>query len=74
MEGATGDLATYVGHNWSSTINYIMAPRHLSEYVVRVNTGGYTALNTSDHVPIKVLLSVEMLPHAVKIPRQPRAN
>ena len=71
MQGATGSLFTYIGHNGSSTIDYVMAPRHLSGYVARVHTGGYQALNTSDHLPIKAVLDIEMLPHSIEVDKCP---
>ena len=72
MRGATGSLPTYIGHNGSSTIDYIMAPKFFSKYVVKVYTGGFTALNTSDHIPVRADFNIDMIPQVVELEDSPK--
>ena len=53
----TGSVNTYVGHNSRTTIDYIMAPKYVHDLVLQDHTGGFDALNTSDHVPLFVDLN-----------------
>ena len=66
LNSATGNQNTYVGHNGSSTIDYIMAPKYLCERLVEMHTGGYDALNTSDHLPLYAVFNIGMLPRSVE--------
>ena len=63
---ATGVVRTYEGHIGTSTIDYILIPAYLTDKVVSCHTGSNAALNTSDHVPIKLVLRLQLLPKAVQ--------
>ena len=67
MANAKGSCRTYEGHNGSSTIDYITVPSYLTDQIVSCYTGSNNALNTSDHLPIELVIELDMLPTEVKI-------
>ena len=71
MGNATDSLFTYEGHNGTSTIDYVMVPKYLEERIISVHTDRDADLNTSDHLPVKVVMSINMLPHLVRVSERP---
>ena len=63
---ATGAIRTYEGHIGTSTIDYILIPSYLTDRIVSCHTGSNAALNTSDHLPIELVLQLQLLPKAVQ--------
>ena len=67
LRKASGSVNTYVGHNGSSVIDYILVPRYMASKIKSCHTGRNEALNTSDHLPIELTLNIDALPRSVLI-------
>ena len=61
-EEAKGPVCTYHGPFASSCIDYIMIPSDLAGVVDKCLVIEEEDLNVSDHLPIKVVLNIEMIP------------
>ena len=68
MELSTGNIHTFECHNGSSMIDYVLVPKYMDNNILTCHTGRNEEANTSDHVPIEVTLSIDMLPRRVEVP------
>ena len=67
---AKGPVNTFVGHNRSSAIDHIMVPQFFTESVRECMVGRNNDLNTSDHLPIEVILVIPLLPRKILIEKK----
>ena len=67
---AKRQINTYYGHNGSSLIDYIMVPAYFEDMIVKCHTGRNEALNTSDHLPIEMVIKVNTYPQSINIDSQ----
>ena len=70
MSLSSGPVDTYYGHNGSSSIDHILIPRFMEKNVVSCRTGRNEACNTSDHIPVELVLRIDALPRAVNIKKE----
>ena len=59
---ASGPVNTHYGPTGDSCIDYTMIPSHLTDAVFACRVHVYEALNTSDHIPISVLINLGNIP------------
>ena len=66
MRHAEGSIDTFVSHNGASTIDYVMVPEGYRRRVLSCKTECDNPLNTSDHLPIHVVLDINRIGGYVK--------
>ena len=67
---AKGPVNTFIGHNGSSAIDHIMVPKFFTESVNECIFGRNNGLNTSDHLPIEVVVTIPLLPRKIMIEKK----
>ena len=66
LEGdAEGPLNTHYGPCGVTYIDYMMVPQYLRQGVMNRSTHQYNPLNTSDHVPISMMINLGEIPCGV---------
>ena len=61
-EAAQGPVDTFYGPTGTSCIDYFMVPRELKDMVSECMVMEEDPLNTSDHLPVRLILNLEKIP------------
>ena len=57
-----GPIDTFYGHNTSSCIDYLIVPNEMKSMIVSCEVEDEHTLNTSDHIPVRITVDLDLLP------------
>ena len=67
QEEALGPVDTYYGPIGSSCIDYFMTPKEINSTITECRVLEEDVLNTSDHLPIRLVLNLKLIPSASSV-------
>ena len=65
LYNASGSVRTFECHNGTPTIDYALIPEAYCSKIVKCHTEANNVLNTSDHFPIQMVISIGDLPGVI---------